>query len=127
MGPCAGVDYNLTFCPLQSRLQQFYHGLPYARADLNLMPESTLSPQSETMHGFWPLSCERSADKELEYLILFFELTECLLCVSPTSPSMSRLVSDIPIIPTERGGGFSCPKDKLDTGGQPHLTMPFMS
>ncbi len=65
--------------------------------------------------------------KELGYLIIFFELTVCLLCVSPTSPSMSRLVSDIPTIPTERGGGFSCPKDKPDTDGQLHLTMPCMS
>ncbi len=34
MGPYAGVDYyNLTFCPLQSRLQHIYHGQPYARVD----------------------------------------------------------------------------------------------
>jgi hypothetical protein len=25
MGPYAGVDYNLTLCPLQSRLQHIYH------------------------------------------------------------------------------------------------------
>ncbi len=31
MGPYAGVDYNLTLCPLQSRLQHIYHGQPYAR------------------------------------------------------------------------------------------------
>jgi hypothetical protein len=34
MGPYAGVDYNLTLCPLESRLQHNYHGNP--------MPESTL-------------------------------------------------------------------------------------
>jgi hypothetical protein len=44
MGPYAGVDYNLTFCPLQSPLQNIYHGQPYARVDLNPMPESTLTP-----------------------------------------------------------------------------------
>ncbi len=40
---CRGVDYNLTLRPLQSRLQQIYHGLPYARVDLNPIPESTLT------------------------------------------------------------------------------------
>ena len=43
MGPYAGVDYNLTLCPLQSRLQNIYPGQPYAIVDLNPMPESTLS------------------------------------------------------------------------------------
>ncbi len=42
----AGVDYNLTLCPLQ----HIYHGLPYMpEVDLNPMPESTLSPQSGTL------------------------------------------------------------------------------
>jgi hypothetical protein len=55
MGPCAGVDYNLTLCPLQSQLH-IYHGQPYARVALNHMPESTLSPSQ----GFciWPLVCD---------------------------------------------------------------------
>jgi hypothetical protein len=45
MGSYAGVDYNnLTLCPLQSRLQNIYHGQPYARVDLNPMPESTYLP-----------------------------------------------------------------------------------
>ncbi len=45
MGPNAGVDYNLILCPLKSRLQHIYHGIgqPYARVDLNPMPESTLT------------------------------------------------------------------------------------
>jgi hypothetical protein len=43
MGPYAGVDYNLASCPLQSRHQHIYHGQPYARVDLNPMPESTLT------------------------------------------------------------------------------------
>ncbi len=54
MGPYAGVDYNLTLRPLQSRLQHNYHGhffgQPYARVDLKPMPESTLSPSQ----GRWP-------------------------------------------------------------------------
>ena len=49
MGPYAGVDYNLTLVPLQSRLQHIYHGRPHARVDPNPMPESTLSPS----HGLW--------------------------------------------------------------------------
>jgi hypothetical protein len=43
MGPYAGVEYNLTLCPLQSRLQHIYHGQPYASVYLNPMPESTLT------------------------------------------------------------------------------------
>jgi hypothetical protein len=49
MGPHAEVDYNLTLSRLQSRLQQFYHGHPYARVDLNPLPDSTLSPPSGTL------------------------------------------------------------------------------
>jgi hypothetical protein len=44
LGPFAGVDYNLTFCPLQSGLQHVYHGQSYARVDLNPMPKSAYSP-----------------------------------------------------------------------------------
>jgi hypothetical protein len=45
-GPYAEVDYDLTLCLFQSRLQHIYHGLgqPYDRVDLNPTPESTLSP-----------------------------------------------------------------------------------
>jgi hypothetical protein len=46
MGPYAGVDYKLTLCRPQSRLQHMYQEQPYARIDLNPLPESTLSPQS---------------------------------------------------------------------------------
>jgi hypothetical protein len=48
-GPYTGVDYYLTLCPLQSRLQNIYHGQPYAIVDLDPMPESTVSPQSGTL------------------------------------------------------------------------------
>ena len=40
MRPYAGVDYNLTLCPLQHT----YHGQPNARVEVNPIPESTLSP-----------------------------------------------------------------------------------
>ncbi len=43
-GTLCGVDYNLTLCRLQSRLQHIYHGQPYARVNINPMQESTSSP-----------------------------------------------------------------------------------
>jgi hypothetical protein len=49
MGPYAGVDYNLTLCPLQSRLQYIYRRQPYVGSDLNPIPESTLAPSQ----GLW--------------------------------------------------------------------------
>jgi hypothetical protein len=49
MGPYAGIDYNLTLSPLQSRLQHIYHGQPYARVYLNPMPELALTPSQ----GLW--------------------------------------------------------------------------
>jgi hypothetical protein len=49
MGSYAGVDFNLTLCPLQSRLQNIYHGQPYSIFHLNSMPESTLFPSQ----GLW--------------------------------------------------------------------------
>ncbi len=42
--PYAGVDYNLTLC----RLQHIYHGQPYARVDLNPVPEVDFIAQSGT-------------------------------------------------------------------------------
>jgi hypothetical protein len=51
MRPNAGVDYNLTLCLLQSRLQHTYHGQPYGRVDLNqfdFIPRQGL--------WIWPLS-----------------------------------------------------------------------
>ncbi len=38
MGPNGAVDYNLTLCLLQSRLQHIYHWQPYAR--VNFIPKS---------------------------------------------------------------------------------------
>ena len=53
IGTFAGVDYNLTLCPLQSRLQHIYHEQPYARVDLNSMSDSTLYPSQGLW--IWPL------------------------------------------------------------------------
>jgi hypothetical protein len=51
MGPNARVYYNLTLYRLQSRLQQIYHGQPYARVDLNFNPQSgTLALASPYTH-----------------------------------------------------------------------------
>ncbi len=50
-GPYAGVDYNLTLCPPQSRLQHNYNG--HAKLDVNPKPESTLSPSQGLW--IWPL------------------------------------------------------------------------
>ncbi len=38
MGPYAGVDYNLTLCSLQNRLQHIYRRQPYAR--VGFIPQS---------------------------------------------------------------------------------------
>ncbi len=59
-GPYAEVDYNLTLCPLQSRLQHIYYGQPYARIELSPMPESTtLSPRQGLW--IWPQLRKRQA------------------------------------------------------------------
>ncbi len=69
MGPYAGVDYNLTLCPLQSRHQHIHHGQPYARVDLNQCQSRLYPPVKdfgfglssfvrrlwgETFHSFLP-------------------------------------------------------------------------
>jgi hypothetical protein len=51
MGPYAGVDYNLTLCPLHSRLKHIYQG--QSKVDRNPMLESTLSPSQGLW--IWPL------------------------------------------------------------------------
>ncbi len=58
MGPYAGVDYNLTLCPLQSRLQHIYHTFIMD----NPMPESTLTLCQSRLYPqqglwIWPLLC----------------------------------------------------------------------
>jgi hypothetical protein len=88
MGPYAGVDYyNLTLCPLQSRLQHIYHGQPYARVDLNPMPESTLSPSQ----GFWIWPLVSS----WVFHYFLFVLCKISCCASPT-------VGAITVIETSR-------------------------
>jgi hypothetical protein len=48
MGPMPELTITTPYVPsrLQSRLQHIYHGQPYARVDLNPMPETTLFPPS---------------------------------------------------------------------------------
>jgi hypothetical protein len=60
IGPYTGGDFNLTLCPLQSRLKHIYHGHPYARVDLNTMPESTLSPSQGLW--IWHLSASKNTN-----------------------------------------------------------------
>jgi hypothetical protein len=71
MGPCSGVDFNLTLCSLQSRLQNIYHGQPYARVDLNPVQESTLSPSQGLW--IWPQKMDL-----LEFLFVSFDLVKKL-------------------------------------------------
>jgi hypothetical protein len=73
MGSYARVDYNLTLCPLQSRLQHIYHGQPYATVDLNPMPESTLFPSQGLW--IWPLDI-------LDILIVFHKIFAIIISES---------------------------------------------
>ncbi len=55
----AGVDFKLILCQLQSRLQYMYTmsmgiGQPYARVDLNPIPETTSTPRQGLR--IWPSS-----------------------------------------------------------------------
>jgi hypothetical protein len=45
------VDYNLTLCPLQSRLQLIYRGQPFARVDLFLCLSRIYSPVRDFEFG----------------------------------------------------------------------------
>ncbi len=65
IGPHAGVDSNLPLFRLQSRLQHIYHGQPYARVDLNPLPESTLSPSQGLR--IWPQSVTSFFRKKIRY------------------------------------------------------------
>jgi hypothetical protein len=50
MGPYAGVDYNITLCRFQSRLQHIYRGQPYARVDF-------IPPVKDFGFGLWLRAC----------------------------------------------------------------------
>jgi hypothetical protein len=67
--PYAGVDYNLTLWPVQSRLQHIYHGQPYARVDF--------IPKSRT------LDLASGARSPVPYLLscLFYKLTFIYNCL----------------------------------------------
>jgi hypothetical protein len=51
--PMPELTINSHYVYIQRRLKQIYHGQPYARVDLNPMPESTLSPGQGLR--IWPL------------------------------------------------------------------------
>jgi hypothetical protein len=52
----AGVDYNLTLCRLQSRLQHFYHGRnPMPESTLNLRKSRLIPPVRDFGFGLCPL------------------------------------------------------------------------
>ncbi len=68
MGPCAGVEYNLTLCPFQSRLEHIYHGQPYARVDF-ITQSGTLDFASEMKHAHYcellnPWVCGKAVNRE---------------------------------------------------------------
>ncbi len=54
MGPHAEVDYKLTLCPLQTRLQHIYFGQRYARVDF-ISQSGTLDLPSGFLKGIFNL------------------------------------------------------------------------
>ncbi len=68
MGPYAGVYYNLTLCPLQSRLLHIYHGQPMPESTLTLC-QSCLHPPSQGL-WIWPMnpSCCPSKSQNVTWL-----------------------------------------------------------
>ncbi len=76
MAPYAGVDYNLTLCPLRSRLWQPYAGVD--RKAHNPMPESTLSPQSGSL-DFASVFCTPSQITFPFHRIMIRYALSCLL------------------------------------------------
>ncbi len=76
------LNYNLTLCPLQSRLQHIYHGIgqPYAKVDLTPMPESTLPharadfiPQSGTLDLVFDTGLSKRACMNVVGRLPFFQ------------------------------------------------------
>ncbi len=53
VGPYAGVDYNLTLCRLQSRLQHHTMGNPSPESTLTLCRSRLYSPISDLGFGLW--------------------------------------------------------------------------
>jgi hypothetical protein len=61
MGPYAGVDYNLTVPYVDFKVDANTITMgPYARVDLNTMPELTLSPNQELR--IWSLDPDLSSN-----------------------------------------------------------------
>jgi hypothetical protein len=98
MGPYVEVDYNLTLCPLQSRLQHIYHGQPYARVDF-ILQSGTLDLAS----GVIVRRCEGAGPEEGAFLAhsgLFLSQNETtmeggifrIFTASTSSPAHSQTI-----------------------------------
>ncbi len=61
IGPYVGVDYNLTLCPLHSRLQHIYRSSPMTESTLTLCQSRLYSPVRNFAFGF----------KEIRYPLYF--------------------------------------------------------
>ncbi len=76
-----------------------YHGQPYARVDLNSLPELTLSPSQELW--IWPHYCQRGCHVQYTmYLHMYFVFlcvhnTDFLALLSVVLQNMSHMVSRI--------------------------------
>jgi hypothetical protein len=99
MGSYAGVDCNLTLCPLQSRLSTctmgIGHGQSCARVDLNLIPKSTLSPSQR--QRIWPQA----------------SWCCCLELASPPTPSLATIAIVATLLSSLWVFLFLCEKDGL--------------
>jgi hypothetical protein len=72
MGPNAGVDYDLTLCPLQSRLQHITLGNPMPESTLTLdMPEVDFIPQLGTL-GLASVQCALCSSMQCTLYIQYF-------------------------------------------------------
>jgi hypothetical protein len=75
MGPYAGVNDNLTLCPLQSRLQHIYHGqirVVYPGSRILILPIPDLGSRISDTRIPDPKTAtkERGEKKHLSYLFL---------------------------------------------------------
>jgi hypothetical protein len=57
MGPYAEVDYILTLCPLQSRLQHIYYGQPIPESTLTLCQSRLYAPVRDLRFGLCWVHC----------------------------------------------------------------------
>ena len=100
MGPYTRVDCDLTLC----RLKHMYYGRPYAKVDLDPMPESTLFPRQGLR--IWPqyrycvsyvgAILPQPSEKVEAYLHIFYVFPKgyCTICpIFPNIPAENVLIS----------------------------------